>query len=331
MPQTKKLLNDPDDAVAEAVAGFGAAHPGLVRVDPECHVVVRLAGKVGVLSGVGAGHDPLDCGYVGQGMLDAAVPGTVFTSPGLDAIMTATRAVDAGAGVVYIVKNYTGDVMNFRLASEQAIEAGIDVELVLVDDDVALARGCAAGRRGIGAAVFVERLVGASAERGDTLADVAALGRRVNDRARSFGIALRSCSPLTLGRPAFELADDEIEIGVGIHGEPGRRRGKMARVRDLVAEMVDAIVDDLEPKPGAELLALVNGLGATPLMELYVAYNDLVAELDRRGLRIRRSLVGNYVTSLDMIGMSITLLDLDDELVELWDSPVCTAGLRWGA
>lgn len=332
---TKRFLNDPETAVTEALSGFGAANAERIRIDLERGVVVRrnapVPGKVGVLSGGGSGHEPLDYGYVGQGMLDAAVLGTVFTSPGLDAIMAATRAVDAGVGVVYVVKNYTGDIMNFRLAADLGSAAGIEVETVVVDDEVPLDAGPTTDRRGIGATVLVERLVGARAEQRASLTAVAEVGLRANARSRSFGIALRSCSPLTLGHPTFQLGHDEIEIGVGIHGEPGRRRGRMAQATKLVAEIADAIIADLSPEPGADLLALVNGLGATSLMELYVVYNALVAELTRRAFQISRSLVGNYVTSLDMAGVSVTLLELDDELVELWDSPVNTAALRWRA
>ena len=331
--RTKKLLNDPDNALAESLAGFGLANSDLVQVDPQRQLVLRrgapVPGKVGVLSGGGSGHEPLDSGYVGDGMLDAAVLGSIFTCPSPDRIVDATLAIDGGAGVLYIVKNYTGDVMNFRLAAERARAAGVEVEIVLVADDVAV-EAAAVGRRGTGATVLVERLAGASAERGASLAEVAVVARRVTAQSRSFGVALTSCSTLALGRPSFHLGEDEIELGVGIHGEPGWRRGRMLPAAQLVAESVQAIVADLEPEPGSGMLAFVNGFGASPLMELYVVYNDLVAELTRRGLQVLRSLVGNYLTSLDMAGTSITLLVLDDDLTELWDSPVRTVGLRWG-
>ena len=332
--RTKKLLNNPEDAILEALAGFGAAYPEIVRVDLEHRLALRrdapIRGKVGVVSGGGSGHEPLHLGFVGQGMLDAAVLGPIFSSPVPGAIVAATHVADGDAGVVHIVKNYTGDVMNFRLAAKIAESEGVRVEMALVDDDVAIEDPLStAGRRGTGATVLVERIAGACAERGGSLEAVAAVARRVNERSRSFGVALSPCSPPELGHPTFELGDDEIELGVGIHGEAGRRRGRIAPAATLVAEMVDAILLDLRPEPGADVLAFVNGLGATPLMELYLVHHDLVAELARRDLQVRRRLVGNYVTSLDMAGVSITLLVLDDELTELWDSPVWTAGLRW--
>jgi dihydroxyacetone kinase-like protein len=333
--RTKKLLNAPDDALEESLRGFGLANSPLVNVDPKRQLVIRrdapVQGKVGVLSGGGSGHEPLDSGYVGRGMLDAAVLGSIFTCPSPDRIVEATQAIDGGAGVLYIVKNYTGDVMNFRLAAERVRATGTEVEIVFVTDDVAVNDAGGIGRRGTGATVLAQRLAGAAAEKGASLSEVTEIARRVVDHSGSFGVALTSCSTLALGRPSFVLGEDEIELGVGIHGEPGRRRGQMMTSWQLVAESVEAIVSALEPPDGATMLAFVNGFGATPLMELYVVYNDLVAELTRRGYEVRRSLVGNYVTSLDMAGTSITLLVLDgDDLTALWDAPVRTVGLSWG-
>jgi dihydroxyacetone kinase-like protein len=331
----KKFINAPEDVVKESLAGLAAAHPDLVRVDFEQQIVVRkdapVAGKVGLVSGGGSGHEPLHGGFVGLGMLDAACPGEVFTSPVPDQMLAATKAVDGGAGVVHIVKNYTGDVLNFKLAAELAEDDGITVESVLTNDDVAVEDSLwTAGRRGVGVTVILEKIAGAKAETGAPVAEVAAVARRVNDRGRSFGVALTSCVTPGAGAPTFDIGADEIELGVGIHGEPGRRRGKLKPAAEIVAEVTEAILTDLEPAPGAKLLAFVNGLGGTPLIELYVIYNELAKQLAGRGLTASRNLVGNYITSLEMAGVSITLVELDDELTSLWDAPVHTAALRWG-
>jgi len=331
----KKFINSPDDVVPESLAGLAAAHPDLVRVDFENQVVVRkeapIQGKVALVSGGGSGHEPLHGGFVGLGMLDAACPGAVFTSPVPDQMLAATKAVDGGAGVIHIVKNYTGDVMNFKLAAEDAADEGIEVESVLTNDDVAVEDSLyTAGRRGTGATVLVEKIAGAKAEAGGTLAEVAAVARKVNDQARSFGVALTSCATPGSG-PTFDIGADEMEFGVGIHGEPGRRREKVRSAAEIVTEMSEAIFDDLEPTSGSNVLAFVNGLGGTPLIELYLVYNELAKQLEERGVTATRSLVGNYITSLEMAGVSITILVLDDELTALWDAPVHTAALRWKA
>jgi phosphoenolpyruvate---glycerone phosphotransferase subunit DhaK len=331
----KKFINDPDNVVPEALAGVAAAHPGLVRVDLEHQLVIRadapVQGKVGLVSGGGSGHEPLHGGFVGAGMLDVACAGAVFTSPVPDQMVAATKAVDGGAGVLHIVKNYTGDVLNFRMAAELAEDEGVDVASVVTDDDVAVQDSLyTAGRRGVGATVLAEKLAGARAEAGGSLAEVADVARKVNDRARSFGVALSSCATPSSGGPIFDLGADEIEVGVGIHGEPGRRREKHAPAREIVEMMLDPILQDLRPQDGTKVLAFVNGLGGTPLIELYLLFNEVNRQLADRGVSIARSLVGNYITSLEMAGASITLLTLDDELTALWDAPVQTAALRWG-
>jgi dihydroxyacetone kinase-like protein len=331
----KKFVNAPEDVVQESLAGLGAAHPDLVRIDAENQLVLRkdapVQGKVALVSGGGSGHEPLHGGFVGTGMLDAACPGAIFTSPVPDQMLAATKAVDGGAGVVHIVKNYTGDVMNFKLAAELAEDEGIEVASVLTNDDVAVEDSLyTAGRRGVGVTVLVEKIAGAKAEAGGTLADVVAVARKVNEQGRSFGVALTSCVTPAAGSPTFEIGDDEMEFGVGIHGEPGRRREKVKPAAEIVAEMADAVLGDLDPPRGTNVLAFVNGLGGTPLIELYLVYNELTKHLQERGLTAARSLVGNYITSLEMAGVSITILALDDELTALWDAPVHTPALRWG-
>jgi dihydroxyacetone kinase-like protein len=331
----RKLLNDPEQVVKESLVGLAAAHGDILRVDFDSQIVVRAdaprEGKVALISGGGSGHEPLHGGFVGLGMLDAACPGEVFTSPVPDQMLAATKAVDGGAGVVHIVKNYTGDVLNFKLAAELAEDDGITVESVLTNDDVAVQDSLwTAGRRGVGVTVILEKITGAKAESGAPVAEVASIARRVNDRGRSFGVALTSCVTPGAGTPTFDIDADEMEFGVGIHGEPGRRREKLKPAAEIVAEMTEAIVSDLAPASGAKLLAFVNGLGGTPLIELYLVYNELAKQLADRGLTISRNLVGNYITSLEMAGVSITLLELDDELAALWDAPVHTAALRWG-
>jgi phosphoenolpyruvate---glycerone phosphotransferase subunit DhaK len=331
----KKFINAPEDVVKESLAGLAAAHPDLVSVNFDDQIVVRkdapVAGKVGLVSGGGSGHEPLHGGFVGRGMLDAACPGEIFTSPVPDQMLAATKAVDGGAGILHIVKNYTGDVMNFKLAADLAEDDGIQVKSVLTNDDVAVEDSLwTAGRRGVGVTVLLEKIAGAKAESGSTLEEVAAVARKVNERGRSFGVALTSCVTPAAGTPTFEIGADEVEFGVGIHGEPGRRREKLASAAEIVAEMTEAIVSDLAPSNRAELLAFVNGLGGTPQIELYLIYNELAKQLSARGLKATRSLIGNYITSLEMAGASITLLELDPELTELWDAPVHTPALRWG-
>jgi dihydroxyacetone kinase-like protein len=334
----KKLINAPETVLAESLDGFAAAHADLVALGEERQFVRRAVlkpGKVALISGGGSGHEPLHAGFVGPGMLDAACPGQVFTSPTPDQILAAAAAVDGGAGVLFIVKNYEGDVMNFDMAREMDT-ADRPIEAVLVDDDVAVeASTYSTGRRGVAGTLIVEKIVGAAAERGDDLGACRALGDRVNKATRSMGVALTSCTVPAAGKPTFLLGDDEIEIGVGIHGEPGRRRVKMTEANILASEMVTTIVDDLgahgqgSGKPG-EVLLLVNGFGGTPLMELYVMYNAARARIEARGLIVVRSLVGNYVTALEMAGCSLTVTALDSEMAALWDAPVHTPALRWG-
>jgi dihydroxyacetone kinase-like protein len=331
----KKFINAPEDVVREALAGVAAAHPDL-RVDHENQIIVRStaprAGKVGLVSGGGSGHEPLHGGFVGTGMLDAAVPGEIFTSPVPDQILAATRAVDGGAGVVHIVKNYTGDVMNFQMAAELAADDGIAVEAVLVDDDVAVEDSTwTAGRRGTGATVFVEKIAGALAEEGAGVAEVAAVARLVNANSGSFAVALTACTTPSAGKPGFDLPDDEIEVGVGIHGEPGRRREKMQPAKQIAATAVESILAAKPLGRGDRAIVMVNGLGGTPLIELYILYGHVADLLAGAGVEIAHRLVGNYITSLDMAGMSLTILKADDELIRLWEAPVVTPGLRWGA
>ena len=333
----KKLLNDPASAVVESLAGLAAAHPDLVEVDLEQRLVTRRngarPGKVGVVSGGGAGHEPLHAGYVGRGMLDAACCGEVFTSPVPDQFVAAHRAADRGAGVVHVVKNYTGDVLNAEMAAEILRAEGGDVETVLVADDVAVEDSTfTAGRRGVGGTVLVEKLVGAAAEEGRDLAACATLARTVAGQVASMGVALSSCTVPTAGVPTFELAEDEMELGIGIHGEPGRRRVPVAPARDVAAALVQPVADDLALRRGETVVALLNGLGGTPLMELYLMFAEVRSLLHGSlGVTVARSLVGNYITSLEMAGCSVTLLRADDEIVRLWDAPVATPGLRWGA
>src|SRR4051794_21909997 len=332
----RKLLNDPADLVKESLAGLAAAHGDLVRYDAAQQIVVRAdaprPGKVALISGGGSGHEPMHGGFVGFGMLDAACPGEVFTSPVPEQMLAATKAVDGGAGVVHIVKNYTGDVMNFKMAAEDAADEGIAVESVLIDDDVAVQDSLyTAGRRGVGATVLAEKLAGAAAERGDDVASVAGVARRVDERARSFGIALSSCTPPVAGKPIFDLPEGEMEVGIGIHGEPGRRRAPLGTLSEIAELLVEAVVSDLAPASGARVLPFVNGMGGTPLLELYLLYGEIERGLRAHGLEPVRRLVGPFITSLEMAGASLTLLELDDELITLWDAPVHTAALRWGA
>jgi dihydroxyacetone kinase-like protein len=331
----KKLINDPADVVSEALLGIEAAHPEL-RVDHQNKIVYRgdtpRSAKVALISGGGSGHEPLHGGFVGLGMLDAACCGEVFTSPVPDQMVAATKTVDGGAGVLHIVKNYTGDVMNFEMAAEiAAAETGVEVVSVVTDDDVAVQDSTwTAGRRGVGVTVLLEKIAGAAAEQGRPLAAVADVARTVNASGRSMGIALTSCTVPANGKPTFDLGEDEIEIGVGIHGEPGRRRGPLVPAADIAELIVQPILDDLPFQRGDNVIAFVNGLGATPLIELYLMYNEVAKILSGKGITAVRSLVGPYITSLDMAGCSVTLLRADDELLGLWDAPVKTPALRWG-
>jgi phosphoenolpyruvate---glycerone phosphotransferase subunit DhaK len=331
----KKLINATEDVVADSLAGLAAAHGDRLRVSTEPRYVARIdapvGGKVALVSGGGSGHEPMHTGFVGKGMLDAACPGEVFTSPTPDQMAAAVKAVDGGAGVLLLVKNYTGDVMNFEMAAELAADDGMAVASAVIDDDVAVENSTyTAGRRGVGSTVLAEKICGAAAERGDPLEAVADFARRVNRQARSMGMALTSCTVPAVGHPTFELGDDEMEIGIGIHGEPGRQRVPVAPAAEVVERLVEPVLADLPFERGDRVLAFVNSMGATPLMELYVVYRDLDRLLGARGIRIERNLVGPYMTSLDMAGCSITLLRLDDELTSLWDAPVDTPALRWG-
>ncbi len=330
----KKLINDPDAVVREALEGIGLAHGDRVRISYDPMLIVRadapVQGKVGIVSGGGSGHEPLHGGFVGAGMLDAACPGEVFTSPTPDQMMAATKAVDGGAGVLHIVKNYTGDVMNFELAAELAQGEGTEVQSVVIADDVAVQDSTfTAGRRGVGLTVLAEKLCGAAAAEGRSLQEVADLCRRVDGQGRSMGMALTPCIVPANGTPSFELGDDEVEIGIGIHGEPGRERQPLAPAHDVVEQLATAVVDDLPFERGDRVLAFVNGMGGTPLIELYVVFRELARFLEGRGIAIGRRLVGSYITSLEMAGCSITLLRLDDELTRLWDAPVDTLALHW--
>jgi dihydroxyacetone kinase-like protein len=331
----KKLINAPDAVVREALEGMELAYGDRLRITYEPACVIRadapVEGKVGIVSGGGSGHEPMHGGFVGPGMLDAACPGEVFTSPTPDQMLDATKAVNGGAGVLHIVKNYTGDVMNFEMAADLAKGEGIEVEAVITNDDVAVQDSLyTAGRRGVGITVVAEKICGAAAEERRSLAEVAELCRRVNAEGRSMGMALTPCITPASGQPSFELADDEMEIGIGIHGEPGRYREPLAPAAQIVERLATAVVEDLPYNSGDRVLAMVNGMGGTPLIELFVVYRELHNFLQQRGITIERRLVGNYITSLEMAGCSITLLRLDDELTRLWDAPVDTPALRWG-
>jgi phosphoenolpyruvate---glycerone phosphotransferase subunit DhaK len=332
----KKLINAPEDVLRDALEGTAAAHGDRVRVNFDPPYIVRadapVQGKVGIISGGGSGHEPMHGGFVGMGMLDAACPGEVFTSPTPDQMDAATKAVNGGAGVLHIVKNYTGDVMNFEMAAEIAAAEDIEVVAVVTNDDVAVQDSLyTAGRRGVGVTVLAEKICGAAAEEGKSLQEVADLCRRVNDQGRSMGMALTPCITPAAGEPNFTLGDDEMEIGIGIHGEPGRERMKVESAAKITARLASAVVEDLPYNDGDEVLAFVNGMGGTPLIELYIVYNELNKYLQERGIKITRNLIGNYITSLEMAGCSITLVRLDDELTRLWDAPVDTIALRWGA
>ncbi|MEU7318466.1 MULTISPECIES: dihydroxyacetone kinase subunit DhaK [Streptomyces] len=329
----RMLINVPESVVPDALRGMAAAHPELA-VDVDRRVVVRrdapVAGKVALVSGGGSGHEPLHGGFVGPGMLDAACPGEIFTSPVPDQMVAAAAAVDSGEGVLFVVKNYTGDVLNFDMAAELAEDEGVRIGKVLVEDDVAVTDSThTAGRRGTGATLFVEKIAGALAAEGAPLERVEAVARQVADSSRSFGVALSPCSTPSKGGPMFELPAGELELGIGIHGEPGRERRPMMTSGEIADFAVDAVLEDLRPEE--PVLALVNGMGATPLLELYGFCGEVHRVLAERRIPVARTLVGNYVTSLDMAGASVTLCRADEELLRLWDAPVQTAGLRWGA
>ncbi|MEV4641743.1 dihydroxyacetone kinase subunit DhaK [Actinoplanes sp. NPDC049548] len=330
-----KLINDPATVVTDALRGVAAAHPEL-RVDHENHIVYRgdapVRGKVGLISGGGSGHEPLHAGFVGPGMLDAACAGEIFTSPVPDQILAATKAVDGGAGVLHIVKNYTGDVMNFEMAAELAeAETGVSVTAVVTDDDVAVQDSLyTAGRRGVGVTVLLEKIAGAAADQGRPLAEVADVARKVNANGRSMGVALTSCTVPAAGKPTFELPEGQMELGIGIHGEPGRRRVPIAPAAEIAEMLVSPILADLDFTGDSGVIAFVNGMGASPLIELYVMYHEIATILGKNGIGVARSLVGPYITSLDMAGCSVTLLKADDDILRLWDAPVRTPALRWG-
>jgi dihydroxyacetone kinase-like protein len=329
----KKLINDPADVLADALKGLAKAHPEL-DVDHEHRVIYRSEpkdqGKVALLSGGGSGHEPLHGGFVGLGMLDAACAGEMFTSPTPDQVVAATKAADRGAGVLHIVKNYTGDVMNFEMAAEiAAAESGVEVATVVVADDVAVQDSLyTAGRRGVGLTVLMEKIVGAAAEEGQDLAAVTALAEKLNERGRSMGMALTSCTVPAAGKPTFDLPEDEIEMGVGIHGEPGRKRVPLAPASEIAAQLVEPILADRD-FTGAPVIVMLNGMGGTPLSELHLMYGEVAELLEQAGVEVARTLVGDYITSLDMAGCSVTLLAADDEILRLWDAPVRTPGLRW--
>ncbi|BBL73111.1 dihydroxyacetone kinase subunit DhaK [Methylomagnum ishizawai] len=327
----KKFINAVDDVLVESLSGFAAAHADLVRLQLDPHYLCRAQkaqNKVAIISGGGSGHEPLHGGFVGYGMLDAACPGHVFTSPTPDQMLAAAEAVEAGRGVLFIVKNYAGDVMNFEMAAELL---PFDHATVLTSDDVAVEDSTyTSGRRGVAGTLIVEKVVGSLAETGADLAACQALGEKVNRRTASMGVALTSGTVPAAGRPTFDIGPDELEMGVGIHGEPGRRREALRPADAIVGDVLAALIEDLKPEPGSRALLLVNGFGGTPLMELYLLYHAAARGLAERGVAVERSLVGNYVTSLDMAGASLTLCLLDDEILAHWDAPVHTPALRWG-
>ena len=331
----KKLINRPEDAVREELEGMAIAHADLIKVHYDPNFVYRadapVKGKVALVSGGGSGHEPMHGGFVGMGMLDAACPGAVFTSPTPDQMLEATKMVDGGAGVVHLVKNYTGDIMNFEMAADLAKAEGINVEAVVIDDDVAVKDSLyTAGRRGVGSTVLAEKLCGAAAEKMCSLEEVVDVCKKVKDWGRSMGMALTSCTVPHVGKPTFDLPEDEREIGIGIHGEPGRQRMKVKPANEIVEMLMEPIVSDLPYKSGDEVLLFVNGMGGTPLLELYIVYRKAYEIATKQGLKVVRSLVGPYITSLEMAGTSVTLLKMDTELKELWDAPVKTPGMRWG-
>jgi dihydroxyacetone kinase-like protein len=331
----KKLINKPEDVVVEELEGIALAHPDLVKVHYNPNYIVRadapVKGKVGVLSGGGSGHEPMHGGFVGFGMLDAACPGAVFTSPTPDQMLEATKAINGGAGVLHIVKNYTGDIMNFEMAADLARAENIEIESVIIDDDVAVKDSLyTAGRRGVGSTVLAEKVCGAAAEQRKSLKEVADVCRKVKAWGRTMGMALTSCTVPHVGKPTFDLPEDQMEIGIGIHGEPGRTRMAVKSADEIVEMLMEPIISDIPYKAGDEVLLFVNGLGGTPLVELYIAYRKAHEIATKHGLKVVRHLIGPYITSLEMAGTSITLLKMDDQLLKLWDAPVNTPGLRWG-
>ena len=331
----KKLINKPEDVVREELEGIAYAHPDLVKVHYDPNFIVRadapVQGKVGVISGGGSGHEPMHGGFVGMGMLDAACPGAVFTSPTPDQMLEATKAVNGGCGVLHIVKNYTGDIMNFEMSAELAKADGIEVEAVVTDDDVAVKDSLyTAGRRGVGVTVLAEKLCGAAAEKKRSLKEVADVCRKAKDMGRSMGMALTSCIVPHVGKPTFDLPEDEMEIGIGIHGEPGRTRMPIKPADEIVEMLMEPIISDIPYKQGDEVLLFVNGMGGTPLVELYIVYRKAYEIAQKHGLKVVRNLIGPYITSLEMAGTSITMLKMDDDMIKLWDAPVKTPGLRWG-
>ena len=331
----KKFINSPEKVVIESMEGFALAHSDLVKAYYNPNYIVRadapVKGKVGIVSGGGSGHEPMHSGYIGEGMLDAACPGEVFTSPTPDQIYEASKMVSGGAGILHIVKNYTGDVLNFEMAADLLRGDDIEVESVVIDDDVAVKDSLyTAGRRGVGATILAEKISGAAAEAGKNLKDVAEICRKVNANARSMGVALTSCTVPAAGKPSFDLPEDEYELGIGIHGEPGRKRLKMEPADAIVEKMMEPIITDLPYKSGDEVLIFVNGMGGTPVLELYILYRKAYEIATKAGLKVSRNLVGTYMTSLEMAGASVTMLKLDDEMRKYWDAPVKTAGLRWG-
>jgi phosphoenolpyruvate---glycerone phosphotransferase subunit DhaK len=331
----KKLINSPENVVLDSMSGLGAAYSNLIKIHFNPNYIIRadapVQGKVGIVSGGGSGHEPMHGGFVGKGMLDAACPGAVFTSPTPDQMHEATKAVNGGKGVLHIVKNYTGDVMNFEMAADLAGSEGIEVESVVIDDDVAVKDSLyTAGRRGVGTTVLAEKIVGAAAEAGCTLKEAAALCHKVNSEGRSMGMALTSCVVPHVGKPTFDLPEDEIEIGIGIHGEPGRQRIKLKTAAEITEMLLNPILEDLPFQSGDNVLLFVNSMGGTPLIELFVVYKEAHEILTKRGIHVTRNLVGPYITSLEMAGTSITVLKLDDQLTKLWDAPVLTPALHWG-
>jgi dihydroxyacetone kinase-like protein len=331
----KKLINSPENVVLESMSGLAAAYGDLIKVHFDPNYIVRkdapVKNKVALVSGGGSGHEPMHGGFVGRGMLDAACPGAVFTSPTPDQMHEATKAVNSGKGVLHIVKNYTGDVMNFEMAADLARGEGVEVEAVVIDDDVAVKDSLyTAGRRGVGTTVLAEKICGAAAEGGASLKEVATLCHKVNGQGRSMGMALTSCTVPHVGKPTFELPEDEMEIGIGIHGEPGRHRMKLKSADEITEMLLNPIIEDLPFKSGDSVLLFVNSMGGTPSIELFVVYNKAHQILTQKGIQVTRSLVGPYITSLEMAGASITVLKLDSELTKLWDAPVLTPGLRWG-
>ena len=327
----KKFINNVDDLLVESLSGFASAHRDIVSLNLDPNYLVRAnkaKSKVALISGGGSGHEPLHSGFIGYGMLDAACPGHVFTSPTPDQMLAAAEAAESGKGVLFIVKNYAGDVMNFEMAAEML---PFEHATVITSDDVAVENSTyTTGRRGVAGTVIVEKVVGSLAETGADLAACKALGDKVNSRSASMGVALTSCTVPAAGRPTFDIEPHELEMGVGIHGEPGRRREPMRSADEIVADLVHAIMEDLKPEAGSEALLMVNGFTGTPLMELYLIYNAAEKLLTQRGITVTRSLVGDYTTSLEMAGASITVCLLDDEIRQHWDAPVYTAALRWG-